>query len=121
MTDVALASPPIVAASRPPRRRIRALLLSDRIDTANLEHDGVVSNAPLTFKYGNGGFVTLFRYGVTVLMGLTAAEGDEFVRSLRLRLVRPVTPSEEESTLIEIVPDRDDQILSGGPISLKAL
>jgi uncharacterized Rmd1/YagE family protein len=120
MTDVTLASPPIVAASRP-RRRIRALLLSDRIDTANLEHDGVVSNAPLTFKYGNGGLVTLFRYGVAVLMGLTAAEEEQFVRSLRLRLVRPVAPSEEESTLIEIMPDKDDQILPGGPITLKAL
>ena len=86
MTDVTLASPPVVAASRPPRRRIRALLLSDRIDTANLELDGVVSNAPLTFKYGNGGFITLFRYGVAVLMGLTAAEEEQFVRSLRLRL-----------------------------------
>jgi uncharacterized Rmd1/YagE family protein len=109
MTDVTLASPPVVAASRPPRRRIRALLLSDRIDTANLELDGVVSNAPLTFKYGNGGFITLFRYGVAVLMGLTAAEEEQFVRSLRLRLVRPVAPSEEE------------QILPGGPITLKAL
>jgi len=121
MTDVTLANPPVVAANRPPRRRIRALLLSDRIDTANLEHDGVVSNAPLTFKYGNGGFVTLFRYGVAVLMGLTAAEEEQFVRSLRLRLVRPVAPSEEESTLIEIMPDKDDQILPGGPITLKAL
>ena len=121
MTDVTLASPPVVAASRPPRRRIRALLLSDRIDTANLELDGVVSNAPLTFKYGNGGFITLFRYGVAVLMGLTAAEEEQFVRSLRLRLVRPVAPSEEESALIEIMPDKDDQILPGGPITLKAL
>ena len=30
------------------RKRVKALLLSDRIDTSNLEHDGVVSTAPLT-------------------------------------------------------------------------
>jgi required for meiotic nuclear division protein 1 len=96
-------------------------LLSDRIDTANLEQDGVVSTAPLTFKYGNGGFVTLFRYGVVVLMGLTAAEEEQILRSVRLRLVRPVAPSEEESALIEIVPDKDDQILPGGPITLKTM
>jgi uncharacterized Rmd1/YagE family protein len=120
MTDTTLASAPVMASAKP-RKRIRALLLSDRIDTANLEHDGVVSTAPLTFKYGSGGFVTLFRYGVVVLMGLTAAEEEQILRSLRLRLMRPVAPSEEESTLIEIVPDKEDQILPGGPITLKAM
>src|SRR5579862_2552348 len=40
-------------------KRIRALLLADRIDTSNLEHDGVVSTAPLTFKCGQTGLVTL--------------------------------------------------------------
>jgi uncharacterized Rmd1/YagE family protein len=89
MTDTTLASVPASTIAKP-RKRIRALLLSDRIDTSNLEHDGVVSTAPLTFKYGNGGFVTLFRYGVAVLMGLTAAEEEQILRSLRLRLVRPV-------------------------------
>jgi uncharacterized Rmd1/YagE family protein len=120
MTDTTLATAPTVAAAKP-RKRIRALLLSDRIDTANLEHDGVVSTAPLTFKYGSGGFVTLFRYGVVVLMGLTAAEEEQILRSVRLRLMRPVAPSEEESVLIEIVPDKDDQILPGGPITLKSM
>ena len=103
------------------RRRVRALLLSDRIDTANLEHDGVVSMAPLTFKYGADGLVTLFRYGVAVLIGLSAAEEEQVLRSLRPRLIRPVAPSEEESVQVEIVPDKDDQILPGGPIAVKKL
>ena len=103
------------------RTRVRALLLSDRIDTANLEKDGVVSMAPLTFKYGVDGLVTLFRYGVAVLMGLTAAEEEQVLRSLRPRLIRPVAPSEEESVQVEIIPDKDDQILPGGPIALKML
>jgi len=103
------------------RKRIRALLLSDRIDTSNLEHDHVVSTAPLTYKYGKDGYVTLFRYGVGVLMGLTGPEENEVLRSLQRRLIRPVKPSEEESVLVELDPAKDDQILPGGPISLKTI
>jgi len=103
------------------RRKVKALLLSDRIDTSNLERDGVVFTAPLTYKFGHDGFVTLFRYGVAVLMGLSAGEEDEVVRSLVPRLVRPIAPSEEETVLVEIVPDKDDQILPGGPITLRTM
>jgi uncharacterized Rmd1/YagE family protein len=103
------------------RKRIRALLLSDRIDTSNLEHDHVVSMAPLTYKYGKDGYVTLFRYGVAVLMGLSGPEENEVLRSLQRRLIRPVKPSEEETVLIELTPDKDDQILPGGPVMLKTV
>jgi uncharacterized Rmd1/YagE family protein len=103
------------------RRRVRALLLSDRIDTSNLERDGVVSTVPLTFKYGKDGLVTVFRYGVAVLIGLTPAEEDAVLQSLSARLVRSVVPREEEIAHIVVVSDKDDQILPGGPISLKAI
>jgi uncharacterized Rmd1/YagE family protein len=104
-----------------PRIRVKALLLSDRIDTANLELNGVVSAAPLTFKYGAEGLVTLFRYGVAVLMGLSTQEEEDILRTIKPRLVRPVTPLEEEVVAIEVASDKDDQILPGGPISLRAL
>jgi uncharacterized Rmd1/YagE family protein len=103
------------------RRRVRALLLSDRIDTSNLERDGVVSTVPLTYRSGKDGLVTLFRYGVAVLIGLTSAEEDEALRSLSARLTRPVEPREEEIAHIIVVPEKDDQILPGGPITLKAV
>jgi len=103
------------------RRTVKALLLSDRIDTSNLERDGVVATAPLSYKFGTEGFVTLFRYGVAVVVGLTVAEEAEVLRGLRPRLVRPVTPPEEETVLVEIVPEKDDQILPGGPITLKTM
>jgi uncharacterized Rmd1/YagE family protein len=103
------------------RKRIRALLLSDRIDTSNLEHDHVVSTAPLTYQYGKDGYVTLFRYGVAVLMGLTGPEENEVLRSLQRRLIRPVKPSEEETVLIELTPEKEDQILPGGPVMLKTV
>jgi uncharacterized Rmd1/YagE family protein len=105
----------------PSRKRLRALLLSDRIDTLNLEHDGVVSTLPLTYRFGKEGFVTLFRYGVAVTMGLTSQEENEVLQSLKPRLIRPVVPAEEETVLLEVVPDKDDQILPGGPIMLKTM
>src|ERR1700724_1204096 len=83
------------------RRRIRALLLSDRIDTSKLERailerDGVVATVPLTYRYGKDGLVTVFRYGVVVLIGLAPAEENEVLQSLSTRLIRPVEPREEE-------------------------
>jgi uncharacterized Rmd1/YagE family protein len=103
------------------RRTVKALLLSDRIDTSNLDHDGVVATAPLSYKFGADGFITLFRYGVAVVTGLTAAEEAEILRSLKSRLIRPVVPAEEETVWIEVAPYKDDQILPGGPITLKTV
>jgi uncharacterized Rmd1/YagE family protein len=103
------------------RRRVRALLLSDRIDTSNLERNGVVSTVPLTYRHGKDGLVTVFRYGVVVLTGLAPMEEDEVLRGLSARLIRPVEPREEEIAHIAVVPEKDDQILPGGPITLKTL
>lgn len=107
----------------PPKagKRVKAFLLADRIDTSNLQHDGVVSTAPLTYRFGKEGFVTLFRYGVAVTMCLSPSEEDEVLNTLRTRLIRPVASSEEETLLIEIAPDKDGQILPGGPMILKTL
>jgi uncharacterized Rmd1/YagE family protein len=102
-------------------KRVKALLLSDRIDTANLEFDGVVSMTPLTFKFGKDGFVTLFRYGVIVVMGLTAREEEQILHDLQPRLVRPVSPSEEETAQVDVIAEKEDQILPGGPIVLKSM
>jgi uncharacterized Rmd1/YagE family protein len=113
----------MTGASQIPKghKRVKAYLLSDRIDTSNLEHDGVVATAPLTYKIGRDGFVTVFRYGVVVITGLSAREEDEALRALQPRLVRPLTASEEETLLIDVAPDKDDQILPGGPMILKTL
>src|SRR5262249_61073475 len=102
-----------------PWRRVHAFLLSDRIDPANLEHDGVGSPAPVPSRFGKDGFVTLFRYGVAVTLCLSPAEEEQVLRNLQPRLVRPITPAEEETLLVELAPDKDDQILPGGPLLLK--
>jgi uncharacterized Rmd1/YagE family protein len=112
---------PTVAPTAALRKRGRAILLSDRIDTSQLEHDHVVSAIPLTYKFGKDGFVTLFRYGVAVMIGLSPEEEDEVLRSLKPRLIRPLQPQEEESVTVDLTPDKDDQIMPGGPIVMKAI
>jgi uncharacterized Rmd1/YagE family protein len=99
----------------------RALLVADRLDTAGLERSDALSTAPLAFPAGANGVVTLFRYGVVVLIGLTPLEEDEVLRSLAPRIVGPLGRREEETALIEISTDRDDQIPPGGPIYVRVL
>jgi uncharacterized Rmd1/YagE family protein len=116
-SDIMTDDPP----SRKTPRRARALLLGDRINTSNVDRVQVISPAPLTYRYGKDGVVTLFRYGVAVLIGLTPAEDEEVLRDLRSRVSRPLPAPEEETAFIEIDSSKDDQILPGGPINLKTL
>jgi uncharacterized Rmd1/YagE family protein len=81
----------------------------------------VVSTAPLAFKYEQDGLVVVFRYGVVVLIGLSPEGETEILNNISWRLVRPVEPHEEEVAYVEIASDREDQILPGGPILLRAI
>jgi uncharacterized Rmd1/YagE family protein len=99
----------------------RALLVGERIETVGLERDDVLSTMPLAFRAGKGGCVALFRYGVAVMIGLSTLEEDEVLRQLDGRIIGPATYREEESTRIEIAPEKDEQVLPGGTVILKAL
>src|SRR5256885_5940789 len=99
----------------------RALLIGERIDVAGLERSEVISTTPLAFRAGHEGYAVLFRYGALVLIGLSVVEEDELVRGLKPRIVGAFSRPENESVSIEIVPDRDDQIAPGGPISTRDL
>src|ERR1700760_4533019 len=110
---------PVAITTSP--RRARALLLGDRINTAGIDPAQVICPAPLTYRYGPDGLITLFRYGVAVLIGLTPAQDEEVLRDLRMRVARPVATPEEETAFVTIDSAKDDQILPGGPIALKAL
>ena len=104
-----------------PRVTVRALLLGDRIDTTGLERPDVLSTTPLAFRVESGAFVVLFRYGVVVLFGMTPLQEDEIIHSLDGRIIGRYARREEETTQIEITPDKDEQIAPNGTISLKAL
>jgi uncharacterized Rmd1/YagE family protein len=105
----------------PNRKRVHAILLGDRIDTSGLDHPDVLSTAPLAFRAGQEGMVAVFRYGVVVLFGLSILEEDEVLRGLRGRVIGPIQPIEHETATLEVAADKDEQILPGGPIQLKAI
>ncbi len=65
--------------------------------------------------------MTLFRYGVAVIACLSPQQEEEVLKGLQPRLIRPIRPFEEETAFVEVAPDKDDQILPGGPISLKTV
>jgi uncharacterized Rmd1/YagE family protein len=112
-------------AAAPPAPKVRltarALLLGERIDTAGLERSDVISTTPLAFRVGAGGFAVLFRYGVAVLVGLSPVKEDEVVRGLAARIIGRFARIEDEAAVIEVAPDRDEQIAPGGPIIVREL
>jgi uncharacterized Rmd1/YagE family protein len=103
------------------RLTARAVLLGERLDTAGLERSDLINATPLAFRVGSRGYAVLFRYGVAVLVGLSPVEEDEVLRGLRHRVATPSERTEDESSIIEIAPDRDDQITPGGPIVVRDL
>jgi uncharacterized Rmd1/YagE family protein len=117
----AMASSLAAAPQRGARITARALLLGDRLDIGGLERSDTISTVPLAFQAGQEGFVALFRFGVAVLVGLSPLEEDEVIRSLRQRISGEFSRHEEETAIIELSPDKEDQIPPGGPIYLKAL
>jgi uncharacterized Rmd1/YagE family protein len=118
MADQTPSTGPVPVATR---ITARALLLGDRLDIGGLERSDVLSTAPLAFRAGQEGFVALFRYGVAVLVGLSPLEEDDVIRSLRQRIVGEFARHEEETAIIELSLEKEDQIPPGGPIYLKAL
>jgi uncharacterized Rmd1/YagE family protein len=117
VVDTATEPLPTVTRSR---LTARAFLVGERIDTAGLERSDVINTVPLAFRNGDG-YVVLFRYGVAVLIGLSPIEEDETIRGLGPRIVTPASRIEDESAIIEIAPDQDDQIDPGGAIKVKDL
>jgi len=108
---------PLVAV----RLTARALLLGERIDTAGLERSDLISTTPLAFRVGSSGYAVLFRYGVVVLIGLSPIEEDEVVRGIGARITGAYRKIEDETATVEVAPERDDQVVTGGSISLKDL
>ncbi len=109
-------------ASQPPARlTVRALLLGDRLDTTGLERSDLISTVPLAFRMGERGFAVLFRYGVVVLGGLSPVEEDDLLRQLAPRVAGALPRIDDEVAVIEITPEKDDQVPPGGPIQVRDL
>jgi required for meiotic nuclear division protein 1 len=97
---------------------VHALQIGDRINTAGFEGQ-VLSSAPLAVRVGSNGLAVVFRYGVVVLIGLSADEEKDFLERLRDRAFGKITPPEEEWAKIQIAKDAEEPIPVGGPILVR--
>jgi uncharacterized Rmd1/YagE family protein len=97
---------------------VHALLIGDRINTAGFEGQ-VLSSAPLAVRVGSNGLAVLFRYGVAVFIGLSAAEEAEFLERLSARTFGRITPPEEERAKIQVAKEAEEPIPVGGPILVR--
>lgn len=113
---------PTAPAAAAPRTTARAFFVSERLNTSGLERGDVLATTPLAFRVNaNGGIAVLFRYGVVVLIGLNALEEEEFLRGLDQRMIGKLARRDEETAVIELAPDKEEQIPPGGPICLQSL
>jgi uncharacterized Rmd1/YagE family protein len=99
----------------------RAILLGERIDTAGLERSDLISTTPLAFRAGGNGQVVLFRYGAVVLIGLSPIEEDEVLRGIGARILGRFERPEDEVATIDVVPEGEDLVAPGGPITVRDL
>ena len=88
----------------------RAFFVSERLNTSGLERGDVLATTPLAFRVNANGIAILFRYGVVVLIGLNALEEEEFLRGLDHRMTGKSARRDEEIAIIELAPEREDQI-----------
>jgi uncharacterized Rmd1/YagE family protein len=97
---------------------VHALLIGDRINTAGFEGQ-VLSSSPLAVRVGANGLAVLFRYGVAVFIGLSAAEETEFLERLQARCYGKIAPPEEEWAKIQVAKEAEEPIPVGGPIVVR--
>ncbi|MEG3143265.1 RMD1 family protein [Sphingomonas sp. RT2P30] len=134
MTDTpGPATPPSPVATRPagvgirevlgfpiaggaPSADIRALLLGTRIDTRHLPR----FVEPEALRLSGIGAAFVFRYGVLVLFGASAALEKELVAELMPHVIEPATTPELETAWIEISPDGEENVSADGRIRLRA-
>ena len=81
----------------------------------------MISSLPLAFRVGERGMAALFRFGVAVMVGLTPLEEEDLLAKLRSRVSGVRALGDDETAVLEIAPDGDEQKSSSGPIQIKNL
>lgn len=100
------------------RITVRAIQLADRIETGRLERIDLISDNPVAFAEGEGGFIVVFRFGVVVLFGLSPIEEERALSGLAAHVSRGRPGREEETIQIVLNAEREDAII-GGAIHLR--
>jgi uncharacterized Rmd1/YagE family protein len=79
----------------------------------------VLSTLPLAIRIGKAGVAVLFRYGVAVLIGLSPEDEVDFLETLKPRIGGQLVRFEEETAIIALASEIEDQVQAGGPIQLR--
>jgi required for meiotic nuclear division protein 1 len=102
------------------RVTVHALHLGDRINTTGFEGEAL-SAVPLAIRIGKDGVAVLFRYGVAVLIGLSAEDEAGLLERLSSRIGGRLPRYEEETVAVELTREIEDQVPAGGPILVRDL
>jgi required for meiotic nuclear division protein 1 len=113
-----MTKPEFISAENGTRVSAHALHVGDRINTIGFEAEAL-SAMPLAIRAGKSGVAVLFRYGVTVLIGLASTEETDFLETLQPRIDGKLARHEEEIATLAFAGETEDQVLSGGPIQLR--
>ncbi len=107
----------VVTIESSPQISARAVLVSDRLVIDRTKYQRVVSAAPFCYRHGDG-YVAVFRYGVIVLVGLTAEDEKTIVAQFLSETPHPL-PIEEERVGLEIHADKEEGASASGVFYIK--
>jgi uncharacterized Rmd1/YagE family protein len=108
----------LISTEMETRLTAHALHVGDRINTMGFEGEAL-SAVPLAIRVGKTGIAVLFRYGVAVLIGLSAEEESGFLEKLKPRIGGRLARFEEETAVVALAGEAEDQVQAGGPIFLR--
>src|SRR3981081_2969859 len=117
--DGVMTKPEFISAELGTRVTAHALHIGDRISTIGFEGEAL-SAVPLAIRVGKTGIAVLFRYGVAVLIGLSPEEEIGFLEKLKPRIGGKLARVEEETAIVALASEAEDQVQPGGPIQLRA-
>ena len=113
-----VSTPADFSAEMGTRVTAHALYVGDRINTVGFEGE-VLSALPLAIRIGEAGVAVLFRYGVAVLIGLSPEDEANFLEALKPRIGGQLVRFEEETAIVTIASETEDQVQAGGPLQLR--
>ena len=104
-----MSTPEVVSAETGRRFTAHALYVGDRINTMGFENEAL-SAVPLALRLGKSGVDVLFRYGVTVLIGVSPEDEAGFLERLKPRIGGMFARFEEETAIITVDGALEDQV-----------
>ena len=113
-----VSTPADFSAEMGTRVTAHALYVGDRINTVGFEGE-VVFGSSLAIRIGEARVAVLFRYGVAVLIGLSPEEGVNFLEAWKPRIGGQLARFEEETAIVTIASETEDQLQAGGPLQLR--